>query len=613
MNIGIQSVLHGIELGKAQVVTRIVPFFVCLVVIAVLFDMGPFTVPPFVSIGGVYHGLNDAQSMDNAQLARQLVRGQGFTTKFIRPYALMQLRTNVLSNGLDSGRLSGELFPSDLFPKGVQRTLPDTYNAPGYPCLLAAWFRIVKPQFDQTNADLGKRHMYAPEICIPVLNQILLILTAGIVFGLGLRHFDQRVAWVALVSFVATETVWAFTLTALSTTFLMFLVTAITFCALEIYAVGESCFESTLRSFLPAWIWGALLTLLLSAACLTHLSLLCLLLPLMILLSRMPSASYFLVYTIAALTLLAVAPWFWHLYNVSGNLLGSNCTALIYGDDNYTGNQIYREISIPIYESLLRDALGKIYTGYRWHFEHAWELLGYNPLIVLFAVSALHRFKRPKVLVLHWFLIGSAFMIMAVNSLGVNKPQALDQWNAVVVLMPGMLVVGSAFFFVMLDRLELQAWILDSLVVFTMLFINAIPLALTLTESDPQPYCFPPYLPPAIRVVAQLSQPEEFATSDMPWASAWYADQSSLWVPDTIADFETIHDTVTPTGILFFTPVTWAQPVDNLNSGEDKDWLPFYWQSNVPIPANFPLREHTMTPPGGPNYSIFSDRPRWQN
>jgi hypothetical protein len=36
----------------------------------------------------------------------------------------------------------------------------------------------------------------------------------------------------------------------------------------------------------------------------------------------------------------------------------------------------------------------------------------------------------------------------------------------VVVLFPCLLVVGSAFFFLMLDRLELQAWLLNWLVVF---------------------------------------------------------------------------------------------------------------------------------------------------
>jgi hypothetical protein len=622
VNYSIQTILHGIELGKAQILTRLTPFFVGLMIVAALYDFGPFAVPPFVSVGGVFRGLNDAQSMDNAQLARQIVRGQGFTTKFVRPYALIQLRNFATTRGLDTGQL-GELFPPDRFPKGTQRVLPDTYNAPGYPYLLAGWFGLVKPQFDESNTEIKNHQMYAPDRFIPVLNQILLFLTAGLVFGLGLRHFDDRVAWVALISFVVTGLVWEFSVTGLSTSLLMFLMTGAIFCALEIYAVGEACLEDPDHPFLMAWVWALLLGVLFAAACLTRLSLLCLLLPLLILLSRMPRASYSLVFLVALIVLGAVCPWFWHLYKVSGNPFGSAMTALIYGQDNFTGDQIYRGTSIPGYESLLGDALGKEFTGLRWHLEHAWELLGYNPLIVFFAVSVLHRFKRPKVLALQWFLVGSTALIIAVISLGVNKPQALDQLNTVAVLFPCLLVVGSAFFFLMLDRLELQAWQLNSLVALGLLFINAIPMALTLTNPSPQPYCFPPYLPPAIRVIAQFAQPEEWATSDMPWASAWYADQASLWLPDSIKDFDMIHDSICPTGVLFLTPVTWSKPVDNLNIGEDKDWLPLYWQaSNVPVPLtldfsllpkNFPLREQTATPPGGPEYSIWSDRPRWKN
>ena len=75
-------------------------------------------------------------------------------------------------------------------------------------------------------------------------------------------------------------------------------------------------------------------------------------------------------------------------------------------------------------------------------------------------------------------------------------------------------------------------------------------------------------------------------TSDMPWASAWYADHASLWLPDSIADFDNLHDNTCPTGLLFFTPVTTMQPVVSLISGEEKDWFPFI--TGVNLPNDFP-------------------------
>ena len=188
MNI-IQGTLQMVEVGKASVIIRVVPLLTVLVIIG------------FVTNFGVYKGLDDPQSMDNAQLARQIARGKGFTTEFLRPHAIAQLRDYAVSEGLQSGK-PRDLFPSGQFPPGTPRILPDTYNAPGYPYLLAGWFLLLHPEFEQPPTAVGGAGMYAPERWIPLLNQILLVLTAGIVFALGRRLFDERVAWMALVGFI---------------------------------------------------------------------------------------------------------------------------------------------------------------------------------------------------------------------------------------------------------------------------------------------------------------------------------------------------------------------------------------------------------------------------
>jgi hypothetical protein len=107
-----------------------------------------------------------------------------------------------------------------------------------------------------------------------------------------------------------------------------------------------------------------------------------------------------------------------------------------------------------------------------------------------------------------------------------------------------------------------------------------------------------------------MAQPDEWVTTDMPWATAWYGDRPSLWLPDSLQAFENFHDNLCPSGVLLLTPVTWQKPVANLMSGEDKDWLPLF--VNTP-PADFPLSAHTFTAPHGPDYSLWSDRPRWES
>ena len=40
-----------------------------------------------IQVFGIFRGLSSPTGMDQAQIARELARGNGFHTKFIRPYA----------------------------------------------------------------------------------------------------------------------------------------------------------------------------------------------------------------------------------------------------------------------------------------------------------------------------------------------------------------------------------------------------------------------------------------------------------------------------------------------------------------------------------------------
>jgi hypothetical protein len=605
----IQGTLQLMEVGKGSAVIRLLPLMVTVLMIIVLSDF-PSLQTPLGSVGGVYRGLPDAQSMDNAQLARQILRGKGFTTQFLRPHAVAQLRGYAVNQSLDEPGKTRDLFPAAQFPPGTPRILPDTYNSPGYPYLLAGWFLILHPEFEQVPTAIGGAGMYAPDRWIPVLNQIFLLLTAGLVFALGHRLFDQRVAWMALVAYLATDLVWKYSLSGLSTCLLMFLTTAAFYCLQEIFSVGEVCFESEERSFLPAWIWGLVLSVVLVLACLTRLPLVIIVLPVVGMLLVMPSARILLSAAVAVVVVGAVLPWFFHLYSLCGSFLGSNGPLVLHGTGEYQGNEIYCATSIPSYEQIFRDAAHKEYSGFRWNFEHAWSLLGSNPMVLLFGASVLHQFKRRRTRLFQWLIFASILALLAVNNLGADSPADFDSWNVLMVLFPCMVVVGSAFFFILLDRLSLQLWLLNNLIVTSVLLLTVAPLVLTLSTASFFPFSFPPYWPPAIKQIAQFAAPDEWVTTDMPWATAWYGDRASLWLPDSISDFENFHDNVCPTGMLLLTPVTSGAPLTNLTIGEYKDWLPIAVGSTPP--ANFPLPEHYVIPGRVPNYVLWSDRPRWQ-
>jgi hypothetical protein len=586
----IQTILHSVEEGKARFLVRLIPLAVTLLVITGMYDFS------------IYRGLNDAQSMDNAQLARQIYRGKGFTTEFIRPYAIDQFRhKGALENGVHEKTI--DLFPGTLFPANAPRVLPDTYNAPGYPYLLAVWFHLVHPTLTEPVQLIAARHVYSGDRVIPWLNQIFLLLTAFLIFLLGRRLFDLRVAWLALAAWLFSDLAWRYSITALSTCFLTFLFTCVLFVAVEIFAAGESSPESEPPPLWPIWVGTLGLAFVLGLTCLTRLHLLILLAPLGLFLGFLPRSHFLLVPSFILVVVAMVTPWFWHMYQISGSPLGSNGPLLHYGTDPFKGNTIYCTLGASASEQLFRNASQKEYSGFAWNLEHAWELLGSNPLVLLFAVSILHHFRRARAQAFRWLILGSAFCIVAATNLCVDDPEAVGPWNTLMVLLPAMLVVGSAFFFILLDRLQLNFALFNGAVIVVLLGLTALPLLVSLSTRSGKIFNYPPYLPPYLKYLSNVVPPSQWITSDLPWATAWYGDHASLWLPDKIGDFKDLQENVCPSAMLVLTPVTLNSPASDLLTGEFKDWFPFITGLN--IPPDFPLSVHPPMQPGGAEYFIW--------
>ena len=99
--------------------------------------------------------------------------GQGFTTKFLRPYALSQFSSLTHKSGIPMDTL----FPAAKFPRTRRAFMPDTYNAPGYPYLLAELVQTYEPGLRLRRNGPGNRgqaHVYGPDRVIPWLNQVFL-------------------------------------------------------------------------------------------------------------------------------------------------------------------------------------------------------------------------------------------------------------------------------------------------------------------------------------------------------------------------------------------------------------------------------------------------------
>ena len=102
----VQEFVHRIEEGRWA---KWVQLGALIAVMVAMF--GAFILDPWY--WGLYKGLSHPKAMEQGQIARELARGNGFTTKMIRPLAYSQIK------------MKKGFFPANR--------IPDTYHAPLWP------------------------------------------------------------------------------------------------------------------------------------------------------------------------------------------------------------------------------------------------------------------------------------------------------------------------------------------------------------------------------------------------------------------------------------------------------------------------------------------------
>src|SRR5260221_10587355 len=125
-----QGALFNIELGRGKAILQWVVVVLGAAVLSLIYTAGQF------------RGLEKREAIDMAQLARNIARGEGFTTSVIRPVSLWHLRT----------------YRPDHDQKFENH--PYLYNPPLYPLMLAGMFRLMPPKvFEAKSGGI----VYAPE------------------------------------------------------------------------------------------------------------------------------------------------------------------------------------------------------------------------------------------------------------------------------------------------------------------------------------------------------------------------------------------------------------------------------------------------------------------
>lgn len=525
-----------------------------------------------------FHGLKDAEAMDCGQLGRNLATRHHFITQCVRPVTMWGLIKNTSTHN------------------PMVNEHPDTLHPPLWPMLLAAGFKATRVSFAEENAG----GVFPPEqwVIIPLCH-LFTLLTGIMILLLGKRLFDRRIGLLGMSMYFLSDTVWTTSISGLGIPLATFLVTTAVYAALV--AVSRAQEEPPEKSWLlPLGISLVLciLAFLTRYATIVIVPAIALFIGLSLKKRGWTRALIFI-----AVFLVGVSPWLARNKIVSGGLLGMAPYTALIGTDSFPDDAFERSLSPKLVTAtVIKELQNKVVTNLAKYYGNDFRVVGEGLFICLFITAFFYRFIRTAVHLLRWCLALSMLLLLILASFFGDATARLF-----VLFWPFIILYGFAFFFILLERLQLRVRLFNLAI--TTLFVVLAALPLIFTMMPPRVgFPYPPYYPPLVMHVCKLLQPDEIICTDMPWATAWYGSRNSLLVPGSIDEFYEINDYTKRISGMYFTTLTRNKPwVHSLLSGPERTWFPLL---EGRIPGDFPLTQGF--PLNNMDQIFLTDRVRWK-
>jgi hypothetical protein len=528
----VQSFVHSLEQGKIAGFFRLVLSLVAVIGLALAYVLLQF------------RGLSTQAGIDQAQIAHEIARGNGFATKNIRP-----LEAHLLQQ---------------IFGQVPAGNVPDLYHAPLNPIVNAGVLYLLSSQLGQP-VDTGDP-VYRGDRLIAAVSVLFFLLALLINFFLARSLFDAKVAWLVTGVVLVADQFWQFSLSGLPQMLLLFVTTCSLWCLakaviakvddrnpfLWLFVLGIFQGASALCHPITLWISGASWIF-----CWAYFR---------------PRALGALLPGLICLTLFSV--WVVRDLQVSKTPFGISPFALL---DHVVHSEAgwmrlndpdLSEITPPVFRGRMiinfKEQLGSLYL-----------LLGGIAVTPFFFASLFHSFRRPETNAFKWLIFMMLLAAFAGSVFVGTNAQPLSPNQTLVLLGPPIAIYGYAMVIVFFYRLKLELSIYRYAIYAAFFLITGLPTVFGFLFGGPR-IQFPPYAPGAMQMIGAITKPNEIVASDMPWAMAWYADRKSLWLPSRRKDFYEYHDYESlgaPIVGLYLTPVSRdTNFLSDIVFGEYRDW-----------------------------------------
>lgn len=585
----LQELIHTMEEGRGARVIIFVTALLAFVALALFYDMRCFK------------NFSAPEAMDASQVARNIAEGRGYTTRYIRPFSMHLLREH----------------RSDRDPL-VTEEHPDLANPPVYPTILAGYMKATPMEHE---IDLKKAFStYEPERWIAGLNQFFFYVAALLVFLLGNKLFDRGVGWIAVLVFVGAEVFWRFSISGLSTMLLLVLFLGFIWCLAALDITQRDQASSMKRVIGLSVLAGVLLGLM----ALTRYSFLWLIIPtILFVVFFTPRCKVNAGVAIVVTFFVVIAPWIVRNITVSGTPLGVNGYSLFEQLASFQGDTLQRALRPgSMFDDIRLNNIGrKLFVNLHTIITADLPKLGGNWVTAFFLCGLLLPYRNPTLARLRLFLVTSLALFALVQAWGRTglsdmTPTGHHSENLLIVFAPILFVFGVAFFFVLLDQLQLSAFGVRQGIIVLFLLLTTSPLILTLLPRS-HPFSYPPYFPPLVQQMTSWMKDKEMLMSDIPWAVAWYGDrQCSHLTLDYDKEFYTVNDDIKPVSGLYLSPATLDKPflsqILRPTIKNKKSWERFVFESlsRGEVVAGFPLKKSRLD--FLPDHLFLTDWERWK-
>lgn len=477
----------------------------------------------FTQLFFTFRGLNKPEAMDQAQIARQIARGEGMTTKNLAPFDV-RVRSQESETGLDFNHYQA------------------TSYAPLHPLMLSAAIKLTGyHHFNEKRMVPDQEMVYDGDRVIASVSTIFFMLALVLSYILLRKMFDEVLAATVVLLMGFSKLLLNFAVSGLAQPMLMCLFIGLVAC---VYAAIRADIYNKNRQVL---IYNILAFVLAILMCYTSSICAWCMLGLIIFsgLYFRPKGMYAVIGVALGIILVLIPTII--MLQPGGGLSVAFQQAFYGGFGVGNMERMMRStdefgLNVDSSNFFLR-LLGATFSQSSTMYEHMGSII----VTPFFLLSLFNRYRNPIVNGIKW-LVFSCWLCACAGMALFGETSVMGVSQISTLFTPFFTAYGISLVFIFLARLQISenfvtirslaiaAMFLISSGVFLFAFPRELQIGvITSARGIPQ---YPPYYPNKLNgELHNITNPQDIIVTDQPWAVAWYADRKALWLPTRVSSY----------------------------------------------------------------------------